>query len=174
MSDQSASAASTQLLTPESEDPLSASALICRRPFFTQELDENVTPTLAPIRSWMDSNGVLSLYPLAACASHSSIKSPVPAAAPLFAPSLHARRTAKVKEHQRLSLRQRRFGENNAGELWIPEMWGYKKQDFMPDEDGEMPQGGLVIDGPIRLRASGLRRTPVTTPSDERKTIILA
>ncbi|WVQ80269.1 hypothetical protein IAT38_002374 [Cryptococcus sp. DSM 104549] len=132
-------------------------------------------PALAPIESWMDRSGVLSLYPLAVNPSHSRSKrsvSPAPSAGPLFAPSLKSRRAAAAKEAERQTLRQRR--QAGADEFWLPGKWGYKREDFDPtwrqedEEEGELEVvlggGGVVEDGPIRFR-SGRRITPVVTPA---------
>ena len=54
---------------------------------------------------------------------------------------------------------------------WIPGRWGYRREDFDPslrDEDDcqDGMEGGLVIDGPIRLRASARKLTsPALTRS---------
>lgn len=75
-----------------------------------------------------------------------------------------------------MSLRQRRLGNDKS--FWIPGTWGYKREDFDPtyhdgDVEGEIEvEGGLVVDGPIRFRASAKRlASPARTPSEERPQI---
>lgn len=73
--------------------------------------DESEDCRLAPIEEWMDRSGILSLYPLAVQPSHSRrARSPssIRAAGPLFAPTMSDRRSAKERELERQSLRQRR------------------------------------------------------------------
>ncbi|WWD22471.1 hypothetical protein CI109_106964 [Kwoniella shandongensis] len=182
----SATESEADLVTPCSDDghPLAGSALLRASSRIT--LDRHTlkgSPTgdanLAPIEPWMDRSGVLSLYPLAVNASHSRTRrslSPAPSAAPLFAPSIEARRTAKEKELERLTLRQRRMGQES--EFWLPGKWGYKREDFDPSffRDGEEDEdqyekevGGMVEDGPIRFR-TGVRKvtTPGVTPMASR------
>ncbi|ORY34206.1 hypothetical protein BCR39DRAFT_516752 [Naematelia encephala] len=143
----------SHLITPDSEDaPLIASCSLLRVSS-ARALPEIQEDELAPIQSWMDASGILSLYPLAAAPRGRSIQ---PCAPPLFAP-------------KRESLRQRRTGTDD---LWIPGTWGYQRRDFDPDferQDGEI-KGGLVVDGPIIFRAPGIRgASPVVrTPNEER------
>lgn len=174
---------SDTLVTPDSDDSaylissivLSQTASISRTST-RGNLEVSVEPTeeLAPIEPWMGPAGILSLYPLAVNPSHGpKTERPAPAAGPLFGPSLEARRNAKEKELERLSLRQRRMGNDKS--FWIPGTWGYRREDFDPtfhDEDVEgqvQTEGGLVVDGPIRFR-SGAKKvtTPSRTPSEER------
>ncbi|KAK8845517.1 hypothetical protein IAR55_006232 [Kwoniella newhampshirensis] len=170
------------LVTPYSDDGHSLSGSMLLRASSRVTLDRN-TPRdatarlgddaqLAPIEAWMDRSGILSLYPLAVNPSHSRTRrsiSPAPSVAPLFAPSIRARRTAKEKELERLTLRQRRMGQES--EFWLPGKWGYKREDFDPTflKDGEEDEdqiekevGGVVEDGPIRFR-TGVRKV-ITTP----------
>ncbi|KAL0243859.1 hypothetical protein I308_105122 [Cryptococcus tetragattii IND107] len=125
----------------------------------------DVDERLAPIEDWMDRSGVLSLYPLAVKPSHSRSKrssSPAPSVAPLFAPSLKYRRAAKENELARQTLRQRRLGKDD---FWLPENWGYKREDFDPtcrDDESGKTVGGVVEDGPIRFRTRVV--TPLATP----------
>lgn len=171
---------SDSLITPDYERMGQSSLILSRvgsrssNPEYTaQDTDDE----LAPIESWMGPSGVLSLYPLAVKPSHVAATAPPPAAGPLFAPSLAAKRSAKEKEIER-TLRQRRTGSDN---LWVPATWGYKREDFdssCHDEDVNGPaevEGGLVVDGPIRFRASAkkitspaLSRVSTRTPSEER------
>jgi hypothetical protein len=166
--DSSSSAPSDDIVTPLSEHPLSrTTSLHLSRSH--EIIDECAERGLAPVQGWMDRDGVLSLYPLAVHPSHSNAVIP-PSAGPLFQPSLSARRTARVKEYERLSLRQRRLGHDNA--VWLPAKWGYRREDFDPEldsDDESMTPGGLVVDGPIRYRAPGVKRVAsVRTPSEER------
>ncbi|RSH81510.1 hypothetical protein EHS25_006867 [Saitozyma podzolica] len=160
---------SEHLVTPLSEHPLSRTSSI--QPCRSRELlEECAQASLAPVQGWMDRDGVLSLYPLAAQPSRSHVTVP-PSAAPLFQPSLSARRFARVKEQQRHTLRQRRLGRDN--DAWLPAKWGYRREDFDPEyesDDEEMTPGGLVVDGPIRYRAPGIKRVAsgIRTPSEER------
>lgn len=63
----------------------------------------------APLQTWMGKDGVLSLYPLAAHASHSRDPSPAPVVAkPLFQPSLAMRREAKERERLRVCARNKK------------------------------------------------------------------
>ncbi|OCF36331.1 hypothetical protein I316_02206 [Kwoniella heveanensis BCC8398] len=167
----------SDLVTPLSEDGqlLSGSALLRAQSRVNLALDKesaiSEAAELAPIAEWMDRSGVLSLYPLAVNPSHARSRrslSPAPSAGPLFAPSISARREAKEKELERLTLRQRRMGAES--DFWLPGKWGYKREDFDPTflkegeddgEDFERSVGGVVEDGPIRFRM-GSRK--VTTP----------
>ncbi|WVF65982.1 hypothetical protein IAT40_000720 [Kwoniella sp. CBS 6097] len=166
----------SDLVTPLSEDGhlLSGSALLRAQSKVNLALDKDLSVSeaaeLAPIAEWMDRSGVLSLYPLAVNASHTRSKrslSPAPSAGPLFAPSISARREAKEKELERMTLRQRRMGADS--DFWLPGKWGYKREDFDPsflkegEDEAELERlvGGVVEDGPIRFRM-GTRK--VTTP----------
>ncbi|WVQ93617.1 hypothetical protein IAU59_000693 [Kwoniella sp. CBS 9459] len=167
----------SDLVTPLSEDGhlLSGSALLRAHSRVNLALEGSSSiigeaAELAPIAEWMDRSGVLSLYPLAVKPSHTRSRrslSPAPSAGPLFAPSISARREAKEKELERMTLRQRRMGADS--DFWLPGKWGYKREDFDPSflrdgEDEEEPDrlvGGVVEDGPIRFRM-GTRKA--TTP----------
>lgn len=97
----------------------------------------------------MDRDGVLSLYPLAAQPSRWHVKVS-PSAAPLFQLSLSARRCARAKENEHLTLRQGRMGQDNT--VWLPAKWGYRREDFASgydSDDEEVTPGGQVVDGPI-------------------------
>ncbi|KAK4683433.1 hypothetical protein P7C73_g6832, partial [Tremellales sp. Uapishka_1] len=173
-------------LTPGSEDPPSLNSSAIRLPhqtslYFRSTPSSRSTSTshrqataLAPIEPWMDNSGVLSLYPLAVQPSHSRrAKSPHarPAAGPLFGPSLRALRSADEKETQRLTLRQRRMGAD--ADFWVPQTWGYTRAQFdsafSDDEDErETATGGLVVDGPIVLRAHPKPRAEVITEARAR------
>jgi len=145
------------LVTPDHEDWIVASTTISHSST-RLNLDVAEPDELAPVEPWMGPSGILSLYPLAVNSSHAIDRlHPAPAAGPLFAPSIAARRTAMEKEMERTSLRQRRMGADKT--FWIPGAWGYRREDFDPtflDEDvegGRATEGGLVVDGPIRFRA---------------------
>ena len=178
---------SDTLVTPQDDDEFMTSSIVLShtasisRSSTRANFEASVEPVdeLAPIESWMDRSGILSLYPLAVKPSHAAERSPPPpAAGPLFAPSLSARRAAKEKELERTSLRQRRLGADKS--FWIPGTWGYQRKDFDPtyfDEDveGVVPtSGGLVEDGPIRFRPTMKRvASPARTPSEERSKLDL-
>jgi hypothetical protein len=176
---------SDTIVTPDQEDSgfVTASIVLSQTSSLSRSstrgnLEVSVEPTdkLAPLEPWMGNEGVLSLYPLAVNPSHAAKEQRAalqPAAGPLFGPSLAARRTALEKELERTSLRQRRLGADKS--FWIPGAWGYRREDFDPtfhDEDVEgevFAEGGLVVDGPIRFRASARRlASPARTPSEER------
>jgi hypothetical protein len=73
---------------------------------------------LAPIESWMDSSGVLSLYPLAARSSGTLSKKP-PSAAPLFRPTIAERRMARERSVKRQETEmERRKGQLDS--FWLP------------------------------------------------------
>ncbi|WVN91008.1 uncharacterized protein L203_106254 [Cryptococcus depauperatus CBS 7841] len=160
------------LPTPVDEWGCSSSSSIVYRRASVNTIEEpsslEMHQQLAPIEDWMDKSGVLSLYPLAVNPSHSRSKrpmSPIPAVAPLFAPSLKSRRQAKEKEIQRQTLRQRRLGKHD---FWLPHEWGYRHENLdrvlIDEEDSDREIGGVVEDGPIRFRTGALVRTPLTTP----------
>ena len=130
-----------------------------------QELSEvQVEPSLAPIEPWMDSAGVLSLYPLAQKPSIHPLR---PAVAPLFAPSRSRSRKASLERNVK------------NDDLWIPGTWGYRREDFdlsCRDEEGDdfkESVGGLVVDGPIRFRAERRATGPAgkRTPHRERRAL---
>lgn len=167
-------APSDTLITPD-ENPLSRSSSIQQSAARLRDLDAlcNADHSLAPAQPWMGKDAVLSLYPLAVHPSYTHLKAP-PSAGPLFAPSLSARRDAKLKEHARLSLRQRRMGDTN--EFWLPGKWNGGRDDLDGEElsDDEDDFGGAAVDGLLRYRAAIARRTsskpgtPARTPSEER------
>ena len=150
---------SESLVTPDHDDWVLAHTASISRSSTRSNLDvAEPVDELAPVEPWMGPSGILSLYPLAVNPSHAVDRLvPAPAAGPLFAPSIAARRCAMEKEMERTNLRQRRLGGDKT--IWIPEVWGYRREDFDPtfyDEDVEgqkVTEGGLVVDGPIRFRA---------------------
>lgn len=168
------SAPSDLIVTPD-ENPLSRCSSILNGPARVRDLDSTDVQALAPAQPWMGKDAVLSLYPLAVHPSYTHLKAP-PSAGPLFAPSLSARRDAQMKEHARQSLRQRRTGETT--DFWLPGKWGFRREDFDPEglsDEEDTPVTGVVVDGPFRYRAAGVRRagssrpgTPARTPSEER------
>lgn len=83
----------------------------------SQTIDEE-PDNLAPIESWMDSSGVLSLYPLAARSSGTLPNKP-PSAARLFRPTIAERRMAREQSVQRHeSEMERRKGQLDS--FWLP------------------------------------------------------
>lgn len=168
-------APSETLITPD-ENPLSRSSSILHGAARMRDLTpiSDESEQLAPAQPWMGKDAVLSLYPLAVHPSYTHLKA-TPSAGPLFAPSLSARRDAKLKEHARLSLRQRRMGETN--EFWLPSKLngrGSEGDEELSDDDDDANFVGLAVDGLLKYRASMTRRagskpgTPARTPSEER------
>ncbi|ORX34746.1 hypothetical protein BD324DRAFT_634803 [Kockovaella imperatae] len=158
---------SETILTPSEEVPILNASLVCSQ----VSSPVHASPEqLAPIQSWMDASGILSLYPLAVNASHSGRPPSNPSAPPLF--------TRRDKSPVQ-TLHQRRQAKH--AELWIPEKWGYKReqfdvtyhQDFDGDSDAEEPAGGIVEDGPFRYRAPAKRAVnPARTPTLSRQSSV--
>jgi hypothetical protein len=107
---------SDALLTPEEGGSSLTRSL--SSPLLVETVDEEPMEDLAPIESWMDPSGILSLYPLAARSSKTLPNKP-PAAAPLFRPTIAERRMARehsVQKRER-SLEQRR---GQIEQFWLP------------------------------------------------------
>jgi hypothetical protein len=111
----STSTQSEAVLTPE-EDLVSLQRTLSA-PMLSQTIVEE-PEILAPIESWMDSSGVLSLYPLAARSSGTLPNKP-PAAARLFRPTIAERRMAREASVQkREEDMERRKGLTE--QFWLP------------------------------------------------------
>lgn len=87
-------------------------------PLFSQPGATAGPENLAPIESWMDSSGILSLYPLAARSSGTLPNKP-PAAAPLFKATIAERRLVKERsQRQREQSLERR--KDQIEQFWLP------------------------------------------------------
>ena len=106
---------SEHVVTPE-EDSVTLQRTLSA-PMLSQTIVEE-PENLAPIESWMDSSGVLSLYPLAARSSKTLPNKP-PAAARLFGPTIAERRSAREASLQKREENvERRKGLTE--QFWLP------------------------------------------------------
>lgn len=134
----STSTRSDALMTPEEEH---LSLLRTQStPMLNQSTPVAEPDNLAPIESWMDSSGILSLYPLAARASGTLPNKP-PSAAPLFHPTIAERRLARERSVQKReqSIERR---NNQIEQFWLP-------------------LGAQDTSRPTSRRGSMVRRTPI-------------
>lgn len=112
----STSTRSDALMTPE--DEYLSLLRTQSTPVLAQQAAVAQPDSLAPIESWMDSSGILSLYPLAARGSGTLPNKP-PAAAPLFRPTIAERRLAKERSVRirEQSLERRK---DQIEQFWLP------------------------------------------------------
>ncbi|KAL7418753.1 hypothetical protein Q5752_006436 [Cryptotrichosporon argae] len=160
------------LITPASES--GGSSLFTPRPSADDhaataaDADDAPESRYAPIEDWMDRSGILSLYPLAQHASHSrpaTSAKPKPAARPLFEPSMSARRAAKEKEMERLTVRERRMGCDKAFRMQFSGLGPW-------NADGNTPEPSDDEELVLHKHASALRdrsrpRSRVRTPLEK-------